>query len=51
MHSRINTHHPYISPEVVFTHKVQVSNHPSLTFNGTSVTHSEIQEHLEVLLD
>ena len=31
--------------EVIFSRKLQKSNHPSLTFSGTSVTQSEIQKH------
>ena len=30
--------------EVIFSRKLQKSNHPSLTFNGTCVTQSEIQK-------
>ena len=37
--------------EVIFFRKLQESNHPSLTFNGTSVTQSEIQKHLGMFLD
>ena len=37
--------------EVVFPRKLQKSNYPSLTFNGTCVTQSEIQKHLEILLE
>ena len=37
--------------EVIFSLKLQKSNHPSLTFNGTSVTQSEIQKHLGMFLD
>ena len=37
--------------EVIFSRKRQKSNHPSLTFNGTSVTQSEIQKHLGMFLD
>ena len=31
--------------EVIFHRKRQKSNHPSLTFNGISIAHSEIQKH------
>ena len=31
--------------EVIFSHKLRKLNHPSLTFNGTSITQSEIQKH------
>ena len=31
--------------EVIFSRKLPKSNHPSLTFKGTSVTQSEIQKH------
>ena len=37
--------------EVVFSGKLQKSNYPSLTFNGTCVTQSEIQKHLEMFLE
>ena len=37
--------------EVIFSRKLQKSNHPSVTFNGTSVTQSEIQKHLGIFLD
>ena len=37
--------------EVIFSLKLQKSNHPSLTFSGTSVTQSEIQKHLGMFLD
>ena len=37
--------------EVIFSRRLQKSNHPSLTFNGTSVTQSEIQKHLGMFLD
>ena len=36
--------------EVTFSWKPQKSNHPSLTFNSTSVTQSEIQIHLRMFL-
>ena len=31
--------------------RLQKSSHPFLTFNGTSVTQSEIQKHLGMFLD
>ena len=37
--------------EVLFSSRLQKSNHPSLTFNGTSVIQSEIQKHLIMFLD
>ena len=37
--------------EVVFCRRLQKSNHPSLRFNGTSFTQSEIQKHLGMFLD
>ena len=37
--------------EFIFPHKFQKSNHPFLTFSGTSVTQSEIQRHLGMFLD
>ena len=37
--------------EAIFSCKLQKSNHHSLTFNGTSVTQSEIQKHLGMFLD
>ena len=37
--------------KVIFSLKLQKSNHPSLTFKGTSVTQSEIQKHLGMFLD
>ena len=37
--------------EVIFSRKLQKSNHPSLTFNGTCVTQSEIQKQLGMFLD
>ena len=37
--------------KVIFSRKLQKSNHPSLTFNGNSVTQSEIQKHLGMFLD
>ena len=37
--------------EVTFFWKLQKSNDPSLTFNGTYVTQSEIQKHLGMFLD
>ena len=37
--------------EVIFSLKLQKSNHPSLTFNGTSITQSETEKHLEMFLD
>ena len=37
--------------EVIFSRKLQKSNHPSVTFNGTSVTQSEIQKQLGMFLD
>ena len=37
--------------EVIFSWRLQESNHSSLMFNGTSVTQSEIQKHLEMFLD
>ena len=37
--------------EVLFSCRLQKSNHPSLTFNGTSVIQSEIQKHLIMFLD
>ena len=37
--------------EIIFSCRLQKSNHPSLTFNGTSVTQSEIQKHLGMFLD
>ena len=37
--------------EVIFSRRLQKSNHPSLTFNGTSVTQSEIKKHLGMFLD
>ena len=36
---------------VIFPRKLQKSNHPSLTFSGTSVTQSEIHKHLGMFLD
>ena len=36
--------------DVIFSRKLQKSNHPSLTFNGTCVE-SEIQKHLGMFLD
>ena len=35
----------------IFSRKIQKSNHLSLTFNGTSVTQSEIQRHLGMFMD
>ena len=37
--------------EVIFSLKLQKSNHPSLMFNGTSVTQSEIKKHFGIFLD
>ena len=37
--------------EVIFSRKVQIPNHFSLTFNGTCVTQSENQKHLGMYLD
>ena len=37
--------------EAIFSRKLQKSNHLSLTFNGTSVTQSEIQRHLGMFID
>ena len=37
--------------EFIFSRRLQRSNHPSLTFNGTSVTQSEIKKHLGMFLD
>ena len=37
--------------EVIFSRILQKSNHPSLTFNFTSVTQSEIQKLLGMFLD
>ena len=37
--------------EAILSRKRQKSNHPFVTFNGTSVTQSEIQKHLEMFLD
>ena len=37
--------------EDIFSRKLQKSNHPSLTFNDTNVTQSEIQKHLGIFLD
>ena len=37
--------------EFIFSRKLQKLNHPSLTFNGTSVNQSEIQKHLGMFLD
>ena len=37
--------------EVIFSSRFQKSNHLSLTFNGTSITQSEIQKHLGMFLD
>ena len=37
--------------EVIFSLKLQKSNHPSLTFNGTSITQSETEKHLGMFLD
>ena len=37
--------------EVIFSRRLQKSNHPSLTFNNTGVTQSEIQKHLGIFLD
>ena len=37
--------------EAIFSHKLQKSNHPSLTFNDTIVTKSKIQNHLGIFLD
>ena len=36
--------------EVIFSRKLEKSNHPSLTFNGTSITQSEIHKHLGIFL-
>ena len=37
--------------KVIFSRKLQKSSHPSLTFNGTCVTQSVIQKHLDMFLD
>ena len=37
--------------EVIFSRRLQKSNHLSVTFNGTNVTQSEIQKPLEMFLD
>ena len=37
--------------EGVFSRKLQKSSYPSLMFNGTSVTQTEIQKHLGMFLD
>ena len=37
--------------EVIFSHKLQKLNHPSLASNGTSITQSEIQKLLGLFLD
>ena len=37
--------------EVIFSSKLQKSNHPSQTFNGTSVSLSEIHKHLGMFLN
>ena len=36
---------------VIFSRRLPKSNSPSLTLNGTSITQSEIQNHLEMFLD
>ena len=37
--------------EVIFSRRLQKSNHRSAWFDGTSFTQSEIQKHLEMFLD
>ena len=37
--------------QVIFSLKLQKSNRPSLTLNGTSVTQSEIKKHFGMFLD
>ena len=37
--------------EVVFSHKLQKSTHPTLSFNNNTVTQCVTQEHLGMLLD
>ena len=37
--------------KVSFSRKLQKTNHPSLKFNGISVTYLEIQKHLGMFLD
>ena len=37
--------------EVIFSRRLQKSNRPSLTFNGTSVTQSVIEKYLDSKLD
>ena len=37
--------------KVIFSCKLQKSNHPSLMLNGTTATQSEIQKHLGMFLD
>ena len=37
--------------KLFFSRKLLKLNHPSLTCNGTCVTQSETQKHLEILLD
>ena len=37
--------------EVIFSRRLQKSNHPSITFNGASVTQSEIHKYLGMFMD
>ena len=37
--------------EVIFSCKLQKSDHPSLMFSSTNVTQSEIRKHLQMFLD
>ena len=37
--------------EGILSRRLQKSNYPSITFNGTSITQSEIQKHLGMFLD
>ena len=37
--------------EVIFSRRLQKSNHPSITLNGASVTQSEIHKYLGMFLD
>ena len=43
-------HYKNTSAEVTFSRKLQKSNHPFLTFNGTSITQFEIQKHFKMFL-
>ena len=46
-----NPHPSKQAQEVIFSHKLQKSTHPTLSFNNNTVTQSVTQKHLGMLLD